>query len=238
MTMTQRLSKLSILMPVYNEQATLREALKRLLDVHFPCELEVVCVDDGSSDGTADILQAFSDHRLRVIRHPINRGKGAAIRTAINEASGDYAVMYDADLEYAPEDLPRLVEPILQGEATVVFGTRSFGSHTAYSFWYVMGNKVVTHAANILFNSWISDLETCYKMLPVKLLRELDIKQSGFGMEPEITAKLLTRGIRPYEVPISYRARSRAEGKKLTWRDGVEALWVLLRLRVAARMAR
>ncbi|MFL6240846.1 MAG: glycosyltransferase family 2 protein [Actinomycetes bacterium] len=236
--MSQRLSKLSILMPVYNEQATLHEALKRLLDVHFPCELEVVCVDDGSADATPDILGSFSDPRLRVIRHPVNRGKGAAIRTAIDSASGDYCVMYDADLEYAPEDLPRLVEPILHGEAQVVFGTRSFGSHTAYSFWYVMGNKLVTHAANILYNSWISDLETCYKMLPVRLLRELDIKQSGFGMEPEITAKLLTRGIRPYEVPISYRARSREEGKKLTWRDGVEALWVLLRLRLVARIAR
>jgi glycosyltransferase involved in cell wall biosynthesis len=236
--MTQRLSKLSILMPVYNEQATLHEALKRLLDVHFPCDLEVVLVDDGSSDGTADILNGFADHRLRVIRHPVNRGKGAAVRTAIDQATGDYAVMYDADLEYSPEDLPRLVQPILSGEATVVFGTRNFGSHTAYSFWYVIGNKVVTHTANVLFNSWISDLETCYKLLPVALLRELDIKSSGFGMEPEITAKLLSRGIRPYEVPITYRARSRAEGKKLTWRDGIEALWVLLRIRLVTRTSR
>jgi glycosyltransferase involved in cell wall biosynthesis len=238
MTMTQRLSKLSVLMPVYNEQATLHEALKRLLDVHFACDLEVVLVDDGSNDSTPDIVAAFSDARLRVIRHPVNRGKGAAVKTAIESASGDYAVMYDADLEYAPEDLPRLVDPILHGEATVVFGTRNFGSHTAYSFWYVIGNKVVTHAANILFNSWISDLETCYKMLPLPLLRELNIKQTGFGMEPEITAKLLRRGIRPYEVPITYRARSREEGKKLTWRDGIQALWVLLRLRLTARTAR
>jgi glycosyltransferase involved in cell wall biosynthesis len=236
--MTQRLSKLSVLMPVYNEQATLSEALKRLLDVHFPCELEVVLVDDGSKDGTADILNSFSDPRLRVIRHPVNKGKGAAVRTAIEQASGDYAVMYDADLEYAPEDLPRLVAPVLQGEATIVYGTRSFGSHTAYSFWYVMGNKVVTHAANILFNSWISDLETCYKLMPLALLREMDVKASGFGMEPEITAKLLARGLRPYEVPITYRARSRLEGKKLTWRDGVAALWILLRLRVTTRTAR
>ena len=236
--MTQRLAKLSVLMPVYNEQATLNEALKRLLDVHFPCELEVVLVDDGSSDGTADILNSYADPRLRVIRHPVNRGKGAAVRTAIDQATGDYAVMYDADLEYSPEDLPRLVEPVQSGEATVVFGTRSFGSHTAFSFWYVMGNKLVTHAANILFNSWISDLETCYKLLPLELLRDIDVKQSGFGMEPEITAKLLSRGIRPYEVAITYRARSRAEGKKLTWRDGVEALWVLLRIRLFTRKPR
>jgi glycosyltransferase involved in cell wall biosynthesis len=236
--MTQRLSKLSVLMPVYNEQATLHESLKRLLDVPFPCEIEVVLVDDGSSDNTPEILAGFHDPRLRVVRHPINRGKGAAVRTAINEASGDYAVMYDADLEYSADDLPRLVRPILSGEATVVFGTRSFGSHTAYSFWYVMGNKVVTHAANVLFNSWISDLETCYKMLPLPLLRDLDVRANGFGMEPEITAKLLGRGIRPYEVSIAYRARSRAEGKKLTWRDGLEALWVLLRIRLVTRKAR
>jgi glycosyltransferase involved in cell wall biosynthesis len=236
--MTQRLSKLSVLMPVYNEQATLNEALKRLLDVDFPCELEVVLVDDGSSDGTSDILGGFADARLRVIRHPVNRGKGAAVRTAIEQATGDYVVMYDADLEYAPEDLPRLVAPILQGEATIVYGTRSFGSHTAYSFWYVMGNKVVTHAANILFNSWISDLETCYKLMPLRLMRELDVKSSGFGMEPEITAKLLVRGLRPYEVPISYRARTRLEGKKLTWRDGIAALWILMRIRVATRTTR
>jgi glycosyltransferase involved in cell wall biosynthesis len=235
---TQRLSKLSILMPVYNEQATLHEAIKRLLDVPFPCDLEVVLVDDGSNDATPEIIAGFLDSRLRVFRHPVNRGKGAAVRTAINEATGDYAVMYDADLEYSPDDLPRLIEPILSGEATVVFGTRSFGSHTAYSFWYVMGNKVVTHAANVLFNSWISDLETCYKLLPLRLLREIDVRQSGFGMEPEITAKLLSRGIRPYEVPITYRARSRAEGKKLTWRDGLEALWVLLRIRLVTRTAR
>jgi glycosyltransferase involved in cell wall biosynthesis len=238
MMMTQRLSKLSVLMPVYNEQATLNEALKRLLDVDFPCELEVVLVDDGSSDGTSDILGGFADARLRVIRHPVNRGKGAAVRTAIEQATGDYVVMYDADLEYAPEDLPRLVAPILQGEATIVYGTRSFGSHTAYSFWYVVGNKLVTQIANVLFNCWISDLETCYKLMPLALLRELDVRSDGFGMEPEITAKLLSRGIRPYEVPITYRARSRRQGKKLTWRDGVRALWILLHVRLAGHRSR
>jgi glycosyltransferase involved in cell wall biosynthesis len=192
-----------------------------------------VIVDDGSRDDSPEIIRGFThDARIRSFRHEVNGGKGAAVATALREATGDYAVMYDADLEYAAEDLPRLLDPILAREAEVVFGTRTFGSHTAYSFWYVIGNKSVTMAANVLFNSWISDLETCYKLLPLQLFRELDIREQGFGMEPEITAKLLTRGIRPYEVPINYRARSREEGKKLTWRDGVTALWVLFKIRL------
>lgn len=224
--------RLSVIMPVYNEQATLHVALKRLLEVKFPADFEVVVVDDGSTDDTAAILDGFGDAHVVRRRHPANRGKGAAVRTGVDAASGDYVVMYDADLEYDPKDLPGLLRPILDGEATVVFGSRTFGSHTAYSFWYVIGNKLVTQAANVLFNTWISDLETCYKLLPRQLYRELDIRSVGFGMEAEITAKLLRRGIRPYEVPIGYRARSRAEGKKLTWRDGVEALWILTRIRI------
>jgi len=227
--------RLSVIMPVYNEEATLHAALKRLLDVQFPCDLEVIVVDDGSTDGSAPILDAFTDPRVVRRPHPENRGKGAAIRTGASAASGDYVVMYDADLEYDPEDLPRLVRPVLDGDADVVFGTRTFGSHTAYSFWYVIGNKVVTHAANLLFNCWISDLETCYKLLPLPLYRELDVRSVGFGMEAEIAGKLLRRGIRPYEVPIRYRARSREAGKKLTWRDGVEALWILAGIRLRLR---
>ena len=226
--------KLSVLIPVYNEAATLEEALKRLMNVSFPCELEIVVVDDGSVDASPEILRGISDTRLRSYRHDNNRGKGAAVTTALHEATGDFAVMYDSDLEYAAEDLLNLLEPIMAGEAEVVFGTRSFGSHTAYSFWYVVGNKVVTMTANVLFNTWISDLETCYKMMPVPLFRELDIRSKRFGMEPEITGKLLRRGIRPHEVAISYRARSRAEGKQLTWRDGVKAILILLRIRVGS----
>ena len=146
--------------------------------------------------------------------------------------------MCDADLEYEPADLPSLLRPVLDGETTVVYGTRSFGSHTAYSFWYVVGNKAVTAAANVLFNSWISDLETCFKLLPLSLYRDLDIRSAGFGMEAEITGKLLARDIRPYEVAIRYRARRRGEGKKLTWHDGVEALWILARIRLRTRSAR
>ena len=140
-------------------------------------------------------------------------------------------IICDADLEYSPEEIPSLLEPVLDAKAEVVYGTRTFGSHTAYSFWYVMGNKAVTMWANVLYNAWISDLETCFKLMPLALYRSLDVKSAGFGMEAEVTAKLLRSGHRPYEVPISYSARSREAGKKLTWRDGVEALWILARLR-------
>jgi glycosyltransferase involved in cell wall biosynthesis len=230
--------KLSVLVPVYDEAATLTVALKRMLDVDYPCEVEVVVVDDGSRDGTAAVLDAVDDPRVKVAHHPVNRGKGAAIRTASRLATGDYMIVCDADLEYAPEEIPLLLAPVLTGEATVVYGTRTFGSHTAYSFWYVVGNKVVTTFANVVYDCWISDLETCFKLLPLELYRELDVRSSGFGMEAELTGKLLARGLRPYEVPISYKARSREEGKKLTWKDGVEAVWILSRERVRGRRHR
>lgn len=225
--------KLSILMPVYNEVRSLVPSVKRVLDVAFPCEIELLVVDDGSTDGTRDLYPGLCDERLQVVLHERNLGKGAAIRTGSDAASGDYLIICDADLEYAPEEIPALLRPVLDGESEVVYGTRSFGSSTAYSFWYVMGNKAVTMAANVLFNAWISDLETCFKLLPAALYRDLDIRSKGFGMEAEITGKLLARGVRPFEVPISYRARSRADGKKLTWKDGVEALWILSRIRLS-----
>lgn len=227
--------KLSVLMPIYNEAATLASAVERVLDVDYPCEMELVLVDDGSTDGTAKVLETMGDHRLVKGAHLSNRGKGAAIRTAVGLATGDYVIICDADLEYQPSEIPSLLDPVLQGEAQVVFGTRTFGSHTAYSFWYVMGNRAVTMTANILFNAWLSDLETCFKLLPLTLYRELDLRENGFGMEPEITGKLLKRNVRPYEVPISYRARGRDQGKKLTWRDGVQALWILARIRFLTR---
>jgi glycosyltransferase involved in cell wall biosynthesis len=223
--------KLSILMPVFNEVETVEVVVKRVLDVPYPCEVELVIVDDGSADGTAAVLARLDDPRVSVHTHPANRGKGAAIRTAASKATGTHVVMCDADLEYSPEDLPALLRPVLEGEAEVVYGTRSFSSHTAYSFWFVLGNKGVTFIANALFDSWISDLETCFKLMPLELYCSLDVRSAGFGMEAEVTGKLLRQGVRPYEVPISYRARSRAAGKKLTWRDGVEAVWILARLR-------
>jgi glycosyltransferase involved in cell wall biosynthesis len=219
--------KLSILMPVYNESATVVTVVKRVLDVTYPCDIELVVVDDGSHDGSAGLVGALDDERISLVRHDRNRGKGAAIRTAVAAATGDYLIICDADLEYAPEEIPRLAEVALRGEAQVVYGTRSFGSHTAFSFWYVMGNKTVTMAANVLFDAWLSDVETCFKLMPVSLYRSLDIRSAGFGMEAEVTGKLLKQGVRPYEVPISYHARTREEGKKLTWKDGVEALWIL-----------
>jgi len=223
---------LSILMPVFNEEATLATAVKRVLDVEYPCDIELVIVNDGSTDGTVGVLDTLVDARINRVEHPVNRGKGAASRTAAAAASGSYVIMCDADLEYAPEEIPALLKPVLDGETDVVYGNRTFGSHSAFSFWYVMGNKLVTTAANVLFNSYLGDLETCFKLMPLALYRDLDIRSPGFGMEAEITGKLLKRGIRPFEVPITYRARNREEGKKITWRDGVEALWILARLRI------
>jgi len=231
--------KLSILMPVYNEYMTLTSAVKEVLGTDFPCEIELVIVDDGSTDGTRELYPTFeNDPRVSIHLHQRNQGKGAAIRTAASVATGDYLIMCDADLEYSPAQIPSLLALVLSGDAEVVYGTRTFGSHNSYSYLYVLGNKAVTTVANVLFNCYISDLETCFKLIPAPLYRQLRVRETGFGMEAEITGKLLRRGIRPYEVPISYKARSRAAGKKLTWRDGAEAVWILFRERFIARPVR
>jgi glycosyltransferase involved in cell wall biosynthesis len=223
--------KLSILMPVYNEAKYVARAVKRALDVDYPCEIELIVVDDASADGTADVLASLADSRLTVLTHPKNRGKGSAVQTAAARANGDYVVILDTDLEYDPKDIPALLEPVIDGRAEVVYGNRIFGAHSAYSFWYVMGNKGLTTVANALFNTYISDLETCLKLMPAELFRSLEIRSTGFGAEAEITGKLLRRGFRPFEVPVSYLARTREEGKKITWRDGVAALFILARER-------
>ena len=225
--------KLSILMPVYNEYATLAAAVKEVLEVNYPCTFELLIVDDGSTDGTRDLYPSLADDPRVVVKlHERNQGKGGAIRTAAREATGDYMIICDADLEYSPAQIPSLLAPVIAGDATVVYGTRTFGSHNAYSYVYVLGNKGVTTTANVLFNCYISDLETCFKLIPTELYRDLKVKSAGFGMEAEITGKLLRRGIRPYEVPISYKARTREQGKKLTMWDGVEALGILVRERL------
>jgi glycosyltransferase involved in cell wall biosynthesis len=230
------ISKLTIAVPVYNEEARVERAMKELLAVEFPVEIEIVVVDDGSADRTTDLLQAMQlPPNVRLVKHRRNQGKGAALRTALDVATGDVFVPFDADLEYDPADLVRLLRPIIEDDVPVVYGTRAFGSHTAFSFWYVLGNKMIVLWANVLFNSYISDLETCYKMVRTDLLRSLNLKSSTFAIEAEITGKLLRDGYRPYEVPISYRARSRAEGKKIQWWDGVIALWTTSKARFGPR---
>ena len=224
--------KLSILIPAYNEAATVGVAVKRLLDIRYPCDIELVIVNDGSVDNTMDVLSSIDDPRVVITEHPVNRGKGAAVRTAAAMATGDYMLVFDADLEYSAEDILSLLSPLQRGDAEVVYGVRTFGASTAHSFWFVIGNRVNTFTANALFNTWISDLHTCLKLLPLAMFRELPVKENGFGLDTELTAMLLARGVRPYEVPIHYKARSREEGKKLTWGDGVEATWILLRVRL------
>ncbi|GAA0999315.1 glycosyltransferase family 2 protein [Subtercola frigoramans] len=226
--------KLSVLIPVYNEQATLQKVLDKVLAIAWQPELgvEFVIVNDGSTDETAAILDSIADDRVTVFHQPTNQGKGAAIRKAVALATGDYLIICDADEEYRPAEIPGLVQPILDDEATIVYGTRTFGSHTSYSYWYVIGNRGINLFTNIIFNAYVSDVETCYKLMPISLYRSLRITSNGFGMEAEITGKLLARGYRPYEIPISYKARTRAEGKKITAWDGVEALWILLKIRL------
>jgi len=230
--------KLSILMPAYNEAATIGVAIKRVLDVEYPCEIELIVVNDGSADNTAEALAALSDPRVVTASHDVNQGKGAAVRTAASLATGDYLLVFDADLEYSPEDILGLLAPVMRGDAQVVYGVRTFGASTAHSFWFVIGNRVNTFTANALFNTWISDLHTCLKLMPVALFRDLPLTQKRFGLDTEITALLLKRGVRLWEVPISYKARSREEGKKLTWGDGVKATWIMVRVRFGRRHRR
>jgi len=226
-------SSITVVMPVYNERATLRHALERLLAVEMPLETEVLLVDDGSTDGCLDTIEDLIEKGdVRVVRQTPNQGKGAALRRGIQEAEGDLLTVLDADLEYDPADFPSLLEPILEEGARVVYGKRSYGGHSAYSFWYVIGNKALAFWASLLYDAWLSDIETCLKVAPTGLWRTATLRSSGFGIEAEVTGKFLRAGERIFEVPISYRARGRDEGKKIQWTDGVAALWILLRLRL------
>jgi glycosyltransferase involved in cell wall biosynthesis len=233
-TTTTTSPEVTILMPVYNERETVERAIAGVLDAEVADRLELLVIDDGSRDGTAELLRAGSwPEQVRVLFHDRNRGKGEAIRTGLGEARGRITTIMDADLEYAPADIPLLLDPLRNGAASAVFGTRSFRSHSAYSFWYVMGNRAVTLIANLVYNSWISDMMTGQKAIDTELFRSLDLRERGFAIEAEITARLLGAGIRIYEVPIEYRARTREEGKKLTALDGVRVLRTLLRCRFA-----
>lgn len=225
---------LSVMMPIYNEERTLPTILGHVLA--RPEVGEVIAVDDGSVDRSWEILTeiARTDSRLRTFRQPRNGGKGAALRRAISEVTRPFALVQDADLEYDPRDYPVLLEPLREGRADIVYGVRGFGGQTAYSFWFVMGNKAVTLASNVLFDSYISDMETGYKVLRSELWQRLNLRGSRFDIEPDITGRLLRLGYRIHEVPIRYYARSRADGKKLTWRDGFHAIGALLRVRLAS----
>jgi glycosyltransferase involved in cell wall biosynthesis len=222
---------LSVMMPIYNEERTLAPIITHVLA--RPEVGELVAVDDGSVDGSWAILQDFArrDSRVRAFRMDRNRGKGAALRWAIEEVSKPFALVQDADLEYDPRDYPTLLEPLVSGRVDAVFGVRGFGGQSSYSFWFVMGNKLVTLATNLLFDCYLRDMETGYKVLRSELWRRLNLVENRFDIEPGITSRLLRLGYRIHEVPINYYARSREEGKKLTWRDGVQALGALLRLR-------
>ena len=228
--------KLSVVVPVFNERNTLVELLRRVRSVDLPgdIEREIVVVDDGSSDGTRDVLNQLSDSTVRVVLHDANQGKGAALRTGFAHATGDYVLVQDADLEYDPHDWPRLLDPVLRGKARVVYGSRFTGERRNMLLLHWIGNRFLSLVTNVLYNTTLSDMETCYKLLDRRLLDELTLRSKRFEIEPELTAKLLKLGVRIYEVPISYAGREFDEGKKITWRDGFRALYCILRYSLSA----
>jgi glycosyltransferase involved in cell wall biosynthesis len=226
--------RVSFLVPALNEAATIREVLERVDALEL--ESQIVVVDDGSSDGTSDVVERFADGRPDVVlvRQATNRGKGAAVRAAIPHATGDICVIQDADMEYDPADVPMLIEPIVRGAADVVFGSRLSGGRPqrAYLFWHMVGNRFLSLLTGVLYNTTLSDMETGYKAFRTEVLRSLELTQDGFAVEPEITARVCKRKLRVYELPVSYYGRTYAEGKKITWRDGFKAIWVLLSVRL------
>lgn len=226
--------KLSIVIPVYNEKDTIEELCCRVAAVTLDSiEKEIIVVDDGSADGTREILKNFGPPTFRVIYHEHNRGKGAALRTGFAQATGDIVLVQDADLEYDPGEYPKLLQPILAGKADVVYGSRFVGAepHRVLFFWHFVGNRVLTLLSNIFTNLNLTDMETCYKVFRAEVLRKIDLKEDRFGFEPEITTKVALQRCRIYEVGISYFGRTYEEGKKIGWRDGIRALWCILKYR-------
>jgi glycosyltransferase involved in cell wall biosynthesis len=222
---------LSVVMPVYNEHETIEEIIRRVLAV--PVRVQLIVVDDGSSDGTREILAGLQrELGFQVVLQERNQGKGAALRRGFQEVTGDLVVIQDADLEYSPEEYPELIELICQGRADVVYGSRFLGRHRVFMFSHYLGNWFLTLLTNVLYNTMLTDMETCFKVMRSEIMREMNLQSNGFGIEPEMTAKIFKRGYRVYEVPISYDGRGYEQGKKITWRDGVVALWVLLKFRV------
>jgi glycosyltransferase involved in cell wall biosynthesis len=223
---------LSILMPVYNERERVTTAIEEVLATELPIEFELVVVDDGSTDGTRELLRGGDwEGRVRLYEHAVNLGKGAAVRTALSEARGEFAAIFDADLEYDAADLAVLLPPLLEGRTNACFGTRAFDGYTSHSFLYVLGNKGVTLACNVLFNVYLRDIMTCQKVIRTEVFRSLPLRAQGFAIEPEVTARLLQRGERIFELPVTYRARLTSEGKKLTAADGFRVLATLVRCR-------
>jgi len=223
-------------MPVYNEVATVEEIVRRVIEADAGLAKELIIVDDGSTDGTREVLEGlkarFAREDIKIFYQERNQGKGAAVRKAFAQASGDILVIQDADLEYDPADIKSLLQPILEGKADVVYGSRFLGGpHRVLLFWHYVGNKFLTTLANALYNINLSDMETCYKAFKKEVVDSLTIRQNRFGIEPELTAKVAKRGFRLYEVPISYSGRGYEEGKKITWKDGFRALWVLFKYR-------
>jgi dolichol-phosphate hexosyltransferase len=228
--------KLSIVMAAYNEQETVEQAIDEILGVQYPCEIELIIVDDGSADKTPELLAQVTDSRVVVLTHLTNQGKGAALLTGITKATGSYVLPFDADLEYLPDDILKLLDPVLMGRCSVVYGVRLFGYNTVYrSYVYALGNRMLTRATNIMFGSCLSDLHTCLKLIPTNMLRSLVLTERGFGLDTEISASLLRHGVRPFEVPVSYFSRSHEEGKKINWRDALGCLWILVRVRFQPR---
>jgi Glycosyltransferases involved in cell wall biogenesis len=224
---------LSVIMPCYNEAATLREIIAQIDAVDI--EKEIIAVDDNSSDETFSILQEYAEQRpetFRVVRHPRNRGKGAAVRSGLTHARGEIVIIQDADLEYDPQDYYALVKPIVDGRIDVVYGSRFMGRHTGMYFWNAIGNKGLTFLTNFLYNCWISDMETCYKVMRTDIMRSLNLESNDFRLEPEITAKVLRKGHRILEVPVSYLGRTYAEGKKMKPSQGFYAILALLKYRL------
>jgi glycosyltransferase involved in cell wall biosynthesis len=221
---------LSVVMPAFNEAATIEEIVRRV--TALPLRTQLIVVDDASTDGTRESLQRLQpDLGFTLLLQPHNQGKGAALRRGFEAVRGDLVVIQDADLEYSPEELPMLIELICQGRADVVYGSRFLGRHRVFLFSHYLGNRLLTLITNILYNTMLTDMETCYKVMRAEVLRSMKLQSDGFGIEPELTAKIFKRGYRVYEVPITYDGRGYDEGKKIGWRDGVVALWVLLRYR-------